>query len=1133
MIRMTSPTHDFADKSRTFERVRSMFITRAPKLSILIGLCLGILSLCPTQRAKAQDTKKEYAPKMLEKGPEQAKRKIELGPAGPRLNSTDTLRREKESRMRSQNLNVEQKLIRLIQNTPDTDRKKPLYLDRLASFYWKLAGDAQNDSYVAEEKCFEKSAKSSDDVDRCADMRIADLRKAEEIREKAIGVYKYIVTSFPEFEELDRILFALGFNFQQKQQNEEAKTIYTELIQRFPESKMLSDALFNLADIYFASGDVNGAAQLYNHVINNYPKSAVYPYAVYKVGWCYYNTTDYQGALNQFIKVIDLQNALSKKQKQKNRLSLKKEAQRDLVRVYVNIERATATGGLKLLTTYAPERYDELAERLADLYSGTGQFGKSTTVLRKLIAKNPKSYRVVGYQIRISENISNTHSPEEAIRSLKRLVTLWKSVKDAADADPKRVQEDHKGIERQLNAMARQYHNQALETKSVADFNTALELYETYVEAFPQEPNSYEMGFYYAELLFRLEKWENAAGAYERVLTKDPQGEFTKDAAHGALLAYKSLLKDELDQASVNQLNKSDEELRAAEEKKKKEKKKKRGKKRGKKEKEEPKKPRFPKEEIPKAYNQYLEASALYRKYVQESEYLVDIKYEEARVYYTFNHFDKAIPLFKEIAENNPQHRVAVFAANLLLECFNRIGDFDSLQSEVSTFVGLYPSSRDAEFAQRLKTLNSELDFKKCSLIENQGESIRAARCFMKYASQFSDSALADKAYFNAALNYDREKQMEKAIQSRVALINNVPNSDLRPKAFYQIARNLQALAIYSQASKAYETFAENYPRREETTEALRLAAQFRLGLGELDQATNNLKKYINHLGKKDVKQAMVAYFELGSVLQERRQWSKMITHYESFTKRFKSVDKGYLIRGYTLTGNAYVNLPQKLRNHKKAKIAYQEAVKVYKSIPESALKDLPLEARSAAAESLFKLSTYDFEDVRQIEFTKVTKTKDAKKHIQMVQKNVQNLDKQMAGVKKSYEEVLSLNVESWGLAALAQIGQMYYFTFTTLEKTPPPRIFDYEMQEYFRAAMIQQADPLRRKAIEAYKICLDKSLKVQWFNEWTDLAEQQIAKINPEEYTYSVEERGVPSVFHKTALRRALITSLPEQEEE
>ena len=1088
-------------------------------------LCMGLLIGVSTS-GFAQDTKKEYAPKLLEAGPTKSKRNIKIGPAGPRLNSTDAIRRQKESRIRRQSKNVEQKLKRLIKNTQDTNRKKPLYLDRLASFYWKLAGDAQNDAYIAEEECFNRSQKTNDDVDRCADIRVSNLRKAEEVREKAIGVYKYIVTSFPDFEELDRILFALGFNYQQKQQNEEAKTIYTELIRSFPESRVISDALFNLADIYFASGDVPNASQLYNHVINNYTKSPVYPYAVYKLGWCFYNTTDYQGALNQFIKVIDLQNALSAKQKKKNRLSLKKEAQRDLVRVYVNIQRANAAAALKLLKEYAPERFDELAQRLADLYTGTGQFDKSTYVLRKLIAKNPQSYRVVGYQIRISENIANTHSPEEAIRSLKRLVTLWKSVKDASDAEPKRVREDHKGIERQLNSMARQYHNQALETKSVSDFNTALELYETYVEAFPNEKTSYDMGFYYAELLFRLEKWETSAQAYETVLAKNPQGQFTKDAAHGALLAYKSLLKDELDNASIDQLNKSEEELRAEE-------KKNRKKRKGKKGKAEPKKPRYPVKEIPKAYNQYLEASALYRKYVQASEHLVDIQYEEARVYYTFNHFDKAIPLFRDIAERSPDHRVAIYAANLLLECFNRMGDFDNLAAQVSTFVGLYPPSRDVEFARRLKTLNSELDFKKCSLIENQGENIKAARCFEKYARRFADSKLADKAYFNAALNYDREKQMDKSIRARVALINNVPNSDLRPKAFYQIAKNLQSLAIYSQASKAYEKFAEDYPNREEATEALRLAAQFRLGLGELDMATTNLKKYIKNLSKKEIKEAMVAFFELGSVLQQRRQWSKMIKHYQSFARRFKRVDKGYLIRAYTLTGNAYVNQPKRYRDHRRARGAYQQAVKAYKSIPKSARKDLPLEARSAAAEALFKLATYEFNQVKKIEFTKVRKTKDVKRHIKMVQKNVQKLNKKMAKVKKSYEEVLSLNVESWGLAALSQIGQMFYFFFTTLEKTPPPRIFDYEMQEYFRSAMILQADPLRRKAIEAYKTCLDKSLKVQWFNEWTDLAEKQIAKINPEEYRYSVEERATPFNFHNTKLRRSLITSLPEEEEE
>jgi tetratricopeptide (TPR) repeat protein len=1086
-----------------------------------------VVSVCVN--AHAQEKTTEFRPKLAEPDQQKSARKVDVGPAGPRINSSDMLRRAKESKIQTQSLSIERKLISLIQRTPDEDPKKPLILDRLAKFYWKLAGDAQNSAYLKEEKCFEASKKQDDDIDRCADLRISELRKAEDVRAKAIEVYSHIVRNFPNFDDLDQILFALGFNFQQKQQYEDAKKIYTELIQRYPDSPMLADAIFSLADIYFATGDVTNAGQLYSHVIKNFPKASVYPYSVYKLGWCFYNQTDYQGALNQFIKVIKLQNKIRKG----SRLGLKKEAQRDMVRVYVNIANATASGGLKLIKKYAPKRVDKLAENLADLYAGTGQFGKSTTVLKKLIAKNPKSYRVVGYQVRISENLSNTNSPKEAIRSLKRLVSLWQSVRNAKDAEPRRVKQDRRDIERQLNSLARRYHNQALETKSVADFNTALELYETYLNTFPTEPSTYEMAFYYAEILFRLEKWNKAAETYEKVLTLNPQGDFTKDSAHGFYICYRNLLKTDLDRASTDQIGKEDTQRFKVQKSSKKGKKGKKG--------DQEDKAQYPRKDLPPIYTKYLEASELYRKYVKESKYLVDIQYEEARVYYIFNHFDRAVPLFRDISERLPQHRLAVYSANLLLECFNRMGDFDGLAAQVNTFVPLYPSSLNAEFALRLKTLNSELDFKKCELTGNRGENKKAARCFEKYVQKFSQSKIVDKAYANAAAYYQREKMIEKALRVRVRLINDLPNSDLTQDTVYLVAQNLQALAIYSQAAKFYEYFSSKYPNSENTGEALRLASQFRLGLGELDSATKNLKEYIKHLKgkrgrkKEDRKQAMIAYFELGSVLGKRQQWSKMINHYRSFAKRFKGVDIGYLIRSYTLTGNAYMKLPKRLKDKRKARKSYAQAVKAYRSIKADQRQELPLEARSAAAEAMFKITNFDFEELRnnKKKITKVRRTRNTKKHLNMVRNNIKNLATSIKKIRKNYENVVGLNVESWGLAALSQIGQMYYFFFIALEEAPPPPSFDYETKELFRSTMIQQANPLRLKAIEAYKLCLDKSRELQWFNEWSDLAEQQIAKINPAEFSYSIEERGQPSHFHQTRIFKALVRELPSEEDE
>ena len=110
----------------------------------------------------------------------------------------------------------------------------------------------------------------------------------------------------------------------------------------------------------------------------------------------------------------------------------------------------------------------------------------------------------------------------------------------------------------------------------------------------------------------------------------------------------------------------------------------------------------------------------------------------------------------------------------------------------------------------------------------------------------------------------------------------------------------------------------------------------------------------------------------------------------------------------------------------------------------------------------------------------------------------------------------------------------MYDFLFTTLENSPVPPAFlsDYEIEAEYRANMVQQADPFRRLAVKSYEICLQKARSIGWFNKWTDLAEQQLARINPENFNYSVEERARPTEFNSRPILRGLITELPSEEE-
>jgi hypothetical protein len=145
----------------------------------------------------------------------------------------------------------------------------------------------------------------------------------------------------------------------------------------------------------------------------------------------------------------------------------------------------------------------------------------------------------------------------------------------------------------------------------------------------------------------------------------------------------------------------------------------------------------------------------------------------------------------------------------------------------------------------------------------------------------------------------------------------------------------------------------------------------------------------------------------------------------------------------------------------------------------------------------------------------------------------VASFGKEVEKLGKEFTQIIDLNVSHWGLAALSSIGDMYYYAFTTLENTPPPSFFDEETKEFFRNTLIENAVGLKNQAIASYNLCLNKSLQVQWFNQWTDQAEKKLAEIQPENFTYSYEEKGTPVFFGSTEIKQPLVLKIEEEREE
>ena len=66
---------------------------------------------------------------------------------------------------------------------------------------------------------------------------------------------------------------------------------------------------------------------------------------------------------------------------------------------------------------------------------------------------------------------------------------------------------------------------QAKKTLDNSTFEYAYELYGDYLGLFPTRKEAYEIRFFYAELLYRLERFEQAGEQYLKVETEEPERE--------------------------------------------------------------------------------------------------------------------------------------------------------------------------------------------------------------------------------------------------------------------------------------------------------------------------------------------------------------------------------------------------------------------------------------------------------------------------------------------------------------------------------------------------------------------------------------------------------------------------------
>lgn len=1120
---------------------------------------------------------KSQAPKSNLATSERRKEKPKERQLGPSVEiDAASLRNQGEIQVRAERLLDREITVlkRLSKNTPTDSPKRPEILLRVAETYFEMQQAANAKVRSFDEPIYQaQQAKDKAKVKKLQAQQKEAQKKLNEYRMESIRAYAQLVQDHPNIKRMDEVLFALAFSLDEMKQSDKARDVYYRLIKNFPESKFVPNAYLSFAEHYFAQGDMQAANKFYGKVTEFPPeRNAVYGYALYKQAWVLYNLEEYKQSLGKFVEVIEHGRANPEARDVKN---LVKQSQRELVMPYARA--GTPAKALEFFRRFAADEQQafDMLENLAELYYDTGDWGPTVQVYHKLMSENPDSDKLCYWQSRVANAELARGDKKAGVTEVMRLVDVYETVKSSSKSDEVKQQCKQYGAQTLVD-LATAWHREAIGTDTQPGTNDrrtmelSAQLYRLLLDKFPDMaemefpaidkrdwPTQYRVSYFYAELLWKMEKWAECAPAFDKVVDLDPKGDFTADAALAAVLCYNNLYQQQFagGEKTVNT--------------------KKAAGKKGKKGEEE--KPDMSPREFSALESGMLKAFQRYVCFVPDSDDLATMKYRRARIYYEANRYEEAAVIFKDIAYNHKDSELSEYAANLYLDSLNVLASmrendlrpqcYDQMAVAVPELHTIYCSSdtlksEHAGLCDPLEQLRCDIQRKKAEAHQAKQEFRDAAYTYVNIFRKYQECGKLDEVLYNAAINFEASKLIGRAIKVRGVLIDKFPESELAKKALYLTGANFQALALYPKAADYYESFASKYPNEDgrscteaerkadacpKAADALQDAVFFRLGLGDDEKAVEDAKLYEKNFSKKYARETSQVIYSLASIYERQGDWKKVAEHYQDYLKSYgRQALPNEEIRANTQIGVALWKLDKK----KDAERYFKAATKLWsggapKNIEKLADGDAEkaqkwiAEGSQATAQALWYLAEYEFAKFDEIKFPEIKGKADMKKVNEWAQgpfvKWIEAKGKALKGAEEAYAKVRDLKAPMWDIAAAERIGVMYRTFVDEFRDAPVPAEIkkDPELMDIYLGSLDEKSQPWVVKATGAFEFCMNLATQVRWFNEFSQQCEQELNRLDPRKYPLAAELRGTADyVQQKVAEPTATQIGRPDDEE-
>ena len=363
---------------------------------------------------------------------------------------------------------------------------------------------------------------------------------------EAIHLYSALLKTYPKYERNDSVLYQLSRAYELNAQPDKALASLDRLVASYPNSRYIDEAQFRRGELLFSSKSYPAAESAYEAVIKFGAASAFYNQSLYKHGWSLFKQGEAERSLGSFAGVLD--SVLVSKGASKELIDIdtlsrpNRELVEDTFRVMsITFSYADGPKTIDEFVKHRPPRpyYYLLYARLGDLYIEKERYTDAADSYRAFVSRDRNNEKAPLLEMQAIEAYSKGGFPQLVLQGKKEFVEnysygtpFWQG--RTPKGEPKVVAE----LKINLKDVAQYYHAQAQRTKNVADYQEAAKWYRSYLNSFPDDPDSAVTDFLLADTLFESKEYLQAAQEYENTAYSYGAHEKAAAAGYAAVVAY-------------------------------------------------------------------------------------------------------------------------------------------------------------------------------------------------------------------------------------------------------------------------------------------------------------------------------------------------------------------------------------------------------------------------------------------------------------------------------------------------------------------------------------------------------------------------------------------------------------------